>query len=212
MNNDIIYNETQRVRNSQTTHYFFVDGFQRQANNTLRRLMLDAFPTISIEEKIRHTIDSFENAINKDNIVICTLRNPFDAINSFCGYKKIDPLDVDNVNYMLEVYCSLHYKLLKKKQKITFINFEDIINNPSKILLYIKNKFNIKEDNIEKYKNLKLTPFLLSLDKDGFDAHNKTSSLLIEDKLNTIANYTDFKKAQKIYNILNVESIRLENI
>ena len=78
--------------------------------------------------------------------------------------------------------------------------------------MYIKNKFDIKEDNIEKYKNLKLTPFLLSLDKDGFDAHNKTSSLLIKDKLNTIANYTDFKKAQKIYNLLNVESIRLENI
>ncbi len=42
-------NSLVRKKNKDTTHGFFVDGFPRQANHTLRQLLLACFLNISIE-------------------------------------------------------------------------------------------------------------------------------------------------------------------
>lgn len=206
-----IFRETERLPSPITTHNFYIDGFHRQANNTLRKLILDAFPTVSIEKKLEHTVVSFQEAFNSNKTVISTLRNPFDSFNSLCGYKNIDPLDVNQINLIIENYIYLHEYLYQNKNNILFIDFNDIIVNPIKILLYVKDKFSIKINNIEKYKELNTTPFYNQIREESFDDHNKTSSLEASEKLIWILQSENYIKAKEMYNKLFEIKIKLED-
>lgn len=204
--------ETERPYSSDTTHLLYIDGFNRQANNTLRRLVLNAFPTISITKPLRHSVDGFKDAIACDQITIATLRHPLDAINSLCGYKKMDTSDFDQIKSFLGGYRYLYEYLFKNKNLITFVKFEDIIINPSKILYYFENKFLIKKNKIKKYKDLSLTPFFTSFNKDGIDNHNLTSTLENEKSLNWMLKDQKYIEAEILYDKLLLQSINLSEL
>lgn len=203
------FNETQRETNENTTHKFYVDGHQRQANNTLRRLLLDSFPTISIDMPLRHTITSFNQAIKGEYIILCTLRSPKDSINSFCGYKKIDPLDKLEILNVLEIYCLLHQYLLLNNDKIKFVHFNQIIHNPGKLTAFIKEYFDIKEYNPKQYHESKLTPFFTYFNDKGIDDHNMTSNSIIDEKLNWIMKYDIYEEANDLYKKLIKQVIKI---
>lgn len=205
------YNETERSIDSNTTHVFYVDGSHRQGNNTLRRLMLDCFPTISINKPLRHTVDNFNQALLDDDIVVATLRHPRQSINSFCGYKKIDPLDKKQITTYLEFYNYLHQFLFLNKDKIYFIDFNDIISKPHRIVNYFKDKFLIKDNNVLKYQNLTQTPFFTFIDENGVDDHNKTSTLETEDKLSWMLESSYYKQSENLYKSLLLKKIQLED-
>lgn len=204
------YDDTERDIDSNTTHRFYVDGFHRQGNNTLRRLLLDCFPTISIDKPLKHTVENFNKALLDSDIVIATIRNPKQSINSFCGYKKINPLDEKEINTCLEFYIYLHEFLSLNKDKIYFVDFNDIIKNPYRIVNYFKDKLLIKENNVLKYKNLVETPFFTFIDKKNMDGHNKTSTLDIEDKLSWMLGTNLYQQSQALYESLLLEKIILE--
>lgn len=206
---DIRFYETQRDLGSLATHKFYVDGFHRQANNTLRRLLLDTFPTISIIKPLRHNVESFASAIKENEITIATIRNPKDSINSLCGYKGIDPLDKETITQCLDVYVYLHEYFNENVSKINFVHFDQIVNSPYILLKYIKNNFSIEKDNILKYKKLNSTPLFTYVDENGLDDHNKTSSLDNESKLSWIINTAKYNKATSLYNKILTNVIRL---
>jgi len=203
--------DAERLNDGTATHIFYVDGFLRQANHTLRRLMIEAFPTIAIERKLRHTVLNFKRSFDSNEIIISTLRNPFDSMNSICGYREIDPLDINEIKLYLDHYLYLHEYLLTNKDNIIFINFNDIIKNPIKILLFLIKKYNIKEYDIEEYKSLSETPFFTERYEDGSYEHNKTSTFENGHKLNWILESDMYKEAKKIYDRISTEAIKLED-
>lgn len=203
---------TQRKTDENTTHKFYVDGYQRQANNTLRRILLDSFPTISIDMPLRHSVKSFSQALKEQYIILCTLRSPKDSINSFCGYKKIDPLNKLEIIHSLEMYCYLHEYLLENKNYIKFIHFDQIIYNPGKLTQFIKEHFSIQDCNFKEYHELKLTPFFTHFDEDGEDGHNMTSNLATEEKLGWITKNDEYKEANNLYDKLTEQLIKIGEI
>ncbi len=206
---EFIFYETERMESSLTTHNFYIDGFRRQANNTLRRLVLDTFPTISINKKLEHTVSSFEEAFSSGKTVISTLRNPFDSFNSLCGYKNFDPLDTKQINAMIENYIYLHEYLYKNKDNFLFIEFKDIVNSPTKILFYLKNKFLIEKDFIEKYQDIENTPFYNNIKEGELDVHNKTSNFETHEKLSWILQSSYYQEAKRNYDKLFEQRIKL---
>lgn len=145
-----------RKINENTTDIFFVDGFPRQATNTLRRLILECFGTIAIVDNIEHMYYPFEKFKNQEKKCILTIRDPFDAISSTYGYTKAQI----NNNIILESIIKYYIRITSiplKIKEITIVDFEDIIKDPHVLLLKIKNKFNIIDDKIELYLNQKTT-------------------------------------------------------
>ena len=73
---------TKRNVFNNTKPTFYVGGFPRQANNTLRNILLTTFPDMSMPDPLMHTVSLAEKAILDKKIVFYTIRNPHDAILS----------------------------------------------------------------------------------------------------------------------------------
>jgi hypothetical protein len=189
-----------RKSNNDTTHRFYVDGFYRQATNTLSRIILDSFPTVAIEIPISHREFLYDEAISLDMNVIATIRDPFDAIVSCFEYGEYSFTETIEFERDINFYIRIYKKLISIESKINFIHFNSIIKNPSNILESIKNKYSIKIDNIYKYKNLDKSPMYNGTwDREK---HIKIASLLNSFKLNTNLNeayflYEEILKSKK---------------
>lgn len=71
---------TSQGKNSKYT--FHVDGLPHQGNTTLRNLMINIFDQINIPEPLRHNTDITQQAIIDNEIVILSLRDPYETIAS----------------------------------------------------------------------------------------------------------------------------------
>jgi|LauGreDrversion4_2_1035121.scaffolds.fasta_scaffold00005_73 hypothetical protein len=176
-----------------TTDIFYVDGFPRQATNTFRRMILECFPTIAIVDDIYHMENPFYQNIKIGKKCFLTIRDPLDAISSTYGYTKAE---INNetildsiINYYLRL-TSIPFKL-PYTYSISVVDFNDIVNSPYLILKKIKIKFNIVEDNLQKYKHLEKTNIY---DKN----HNFTQK---EEVINYLKQ--NIQKLEKCYNVYN---------
>lgn len=147
-----------RKSDENTTHKFYIDGFYRQATNTLASIILDAFPTVSIENGICHREFMYDNALASNCNVIATIRDPFDAVVSSFQYGEYEINKTIQFERDINFYIRIYKKLISIEDKINFIHFNSIIKNPSNILSLIKKQYSIKIDNIIKYENIKKTP------------------------------------------------------
>ena len=145
-----------RKTNQDTTNVFFIDGFPRQATNTLRRLILECFETVSIIDNIEHMFYPFELFSNDGKNCFLTIRDPFNAISSTYGYTKAEINNIEILDSIIKYYIRMTSIPFTVKE-ITVVEFEDIINNPYNLLLKIKNKFSLNSKNIESYINEKNT-------------------------------------------------------
>jgi hypothetical protein len=175
-----------RKADKDTTHRFYIDGFYRQATNTLSEIMLDAFPTIAIEIPISHREFLYDQAISSDMITIATIRDPFDAVVSCFEYGEYEFSETIEFERDINFYIRIYKKLISIENKINFIHFNSIIKNPSNILRSIKDKYFIEIDNIYKYKNLDKSPMYNGT--WNREKHIKIASLLNDFKVNTNLN------------------------
>ena len=191
------------VRNidENTTDLFYIDGFPRQATNTLRRMLLECFPTIAITDNIYHMEYTFYSNMTMGKKCLLTIRDPFDAISSTYGYTNAE---IDNdvildsiIKYYLRI-TSIPLKLPYDLSHITIVDFNDIINNPHELLYKIKIIFNLLEDNLKKYVGLEKSKIY---DKN----HNFTQKQEVINYLNK--NINKLEQCYDIYNRVKKEKI-----
>ena len=190
-----------RSINENTTDLFYVDGFPRQATNTLRRMLLECFPTIAITDNIYHMEYTFYSNMTMGKKCLLTIRDPFDAISSTYGYTNAE---TDNdvildsiIKYYLRI-TSIPLKLPYDLSHITIVDFNDIINNPHELLYKIKIMFNLLEDNLKKYVGLEKSKIY---DKN----HNFTQKQEVINYLNK--NINKLEQCYDIYNRVKKEKI-----
>ena len=145
-----------RKINQDTTNVFFVDGFPRQATNTLRRLILECFHTVAIVHDIEHKFYPFELFSKQGEDCLLTIRDPLDAMASTYGYEstygheKFGIDKIEQLDFMIKYYirmASIPFEI----KGITVVEFKDIVNYPHSLLLRIQEKFNLDSKNIESY-------------------------------------------------------------
>ena len=145
-----------RKSDEKTTDIFFIDGFPRQATNTLRRLILECFPTIAITADIQHMEYPFFASTNRGDKCIITLRDPLEAISSTYGYTKAKINNEDILQSIIRYYIRITSSP-SRIENVSVVDFEDIVNNPYRLLLRLKNKFYIEKSNIDNYVEVKNT-------------------------------------------------------
>jgi len=192
-----------RKINQDTTNVFFVDGFPRQATNTLRRLILECFHTVAIVHDIEHKLYPFELFTKQGEDCLLTIRDPLDAIASTHGYAstygnaKFGIDNMEQLDFMIKYYMRMTSIAFQIKG-ITVVEFKDIVNYPHSLLLKIQKKFNLDSKNIESYVGQEKTKVY---DKN----HNFTQKQDVRDFLNS--NITLLDGCYNIYNKASKEKI-----
>jgi hypothetical protein len=178
---------------------FYVDGFPRQANTTLRTLLLNTFSDIAMPDPLMHNVALAEKAILDKKIIFYTLRNPHDSILSLISMKVNQWADnFVNVNHYINYYIR-HCLFIKHNiNNITVISFEEIvqINNDfynenihnNKIIQFISTRYNLKINSHDFS-----IPFLKS---DVLSTSNKEIESLY---LNNSYYKTELEKANELY-------------
>ncbi len=178
-----------RKKNENTTHSFFIDGFPRQANRTLRRLLLDCFPHISITKDLLHREKFFYNAIKENEVCLLSIRSPYDSISSLYSYMNLDMSNKDLLIQEIKYYNRMT-SLAIGNNNIYAIDFNDIINYPYLILSKIETQFNIPKSFADSFKYIDKT-------KSYEEGHNSTRTKEIDKFI--ISNKTLFTEAEELY-------------
>ena len=195
---------TKRNVFNNTKATFYVGGFPRQANNTLRNILLTTFPDMSMPDPLMHVVSLSEKAIVDQKIVFYTVRNPHDAILSLMSMNvKLWPdrfIFKNNKEYVLIInqyinYYIRHCSFIKNNIKnITVISFEEIIHMNDDYNVNIQNNYIIRhlahKYNLNINSNNNPTPF------SAYTTSNKEVELL---NLSTFYYKKKLKKANEIY-------------
>lgn len=146
--------------------YFHIDGFPRQGNNTLRDVLFRLYPSMCLLEPLQHCPEKTQNAIDRGDCVICTIRNPVDCITSFVAMSQRDHKDwfPQQIEEMFDLYYSYALCIVKSYNKIIVVDFEKtkklyqdyITSNEenNETLKVISKKYSI-ETSLIKNKNIK---------------------------------------------------------
>lgn len=154
-----------RPINDKTTIDIAIDGYPRQGNTSLRTVLLNIFPQVSISQAMTHRVVLLEQALEKEKTIISPIREPISAISSsvnqviieltkyqddfFLNQKVLNNLIFESLNFYIR-----HYKfILKNHKKIIIVRFKDITEmyqdlisgniNTNVLALYLKNLFNL---------------------------------------------------------------------
>lgn len=182
-------NSLVRKKNKDTTHSFFVDGFPRQANHTLRQLLLACFLNISIEKNLVHREKYYYNAIKEGDICLLTIRSPYDNISSLYSYMNLDMSNKDLLIQEIKYYNRMT-SLAIDNNNIYAVDFNDIINYPYLILSKIQTQFSIPESSIGSFKHVKNTELYTK-------THGSTRTKEIDRFI--LSNKALFAEAEEIY-------------
>jgi len=149
---------------------FVVEGFMRQGNNNLRKIILNSFPDVAIPMNLTHYPQSVLQAAKNNKNTLCTIRHPVETVASFIK-KEIKVFDdqsifenqaliAHKIDILLEMYCYFYEMILENSKKILVIDFETMIKNTDLILNTISLKYNLsikkkfKKDNNNHLRNL----------------------------------------------------------
>lgn len=108
-----------------------IDGFQRSGNTFSTTLLRNTFPDKKIVSHF-HAIASLKLAIRYGVPIIVVIRDPAEAIASSI-VKRVQGMGqphARSVAYDLEGYTSYYRFVLKHRNKIDVVVFEDFIRNP----------------------------------------------------------------------------------
>jgi hypothetical protein len=185
-----------RLLSKEHTVEFVVEGFLRQGNNNLRKIILDSFPDVAVPLHLTHNPLTVKQALEAKKNIICSIRNPFDAVASLLK-RDLDDMDyrdllngsekqIHNSQILFERYCYFYEQIIDN-DKILLVDFDILVSNPELVLKVIGSKYSLPiKENIEKNNNntlknlpqhpstkdLKISNLLFKL-----DIPNKTSAI-----------------------------------
>ena len=199
---------------SKSTHLFCVDGFQRQGNNSLRKLFLESFPTISINRALTHEISDIERNLSKSIPCVVSLRRSLGTASSLVSYQN----KKNGIEYMYEnkktlntYLCSIGFRetvdaILNKhltyleyiinakanyKNNFFIATFDNLVYNSQNLMEDIRKKFNIENISNYKFEN-KLT---------NISGHRSTANNAIEQYI--IDNFTlELNQLDELYDLI----------
>lgn len=208
-----LWNFTRPI-SSKSTHLFCVDGFQRQGNNSLRKLLLENFPTISINRALTHEISYIERNLSKGMPCVVSLRRSLGTASSLVSYqnKKNNIEHIYKDEKTLDTYmCSTVFKetidcilgthleyfryVLNAKDNYRnsfFIaTFDNLVYNSHNLIENFRKKFNIENINNYKFEN-KLT---------NISGHRSTANNAIEQYI--LDNFTlELNQLDELYDLI----------
>jgi hypothetical protein len=199
---------------SKSTHLFCVDGFQRQGNNSLRKLFLESFPTISINRALTHEISDIERNLSKGMPCVVSLRRSLGTASSLVSYQNkknnIEHIYKDEktlntymrsavfkntIDYILGTHLEYFQYIFNAKNdyKNNFFiaTFDNLVYNSYDLIEDVRKKFNIENVSNYKFEN-KLT---------NISGHNSTANDAIERYI--LDNFIlELNKLDKLYDMI----------
>ena len=181
----------------------YYDGYPRSGNTFLDYIFRNVFKKIKSTHHF-HKIAPIKIAFDKQIPVFILIRKPFDAITSYYlkYYSKKESGLPEKVNIKLldqltTDYIRYYEFVIKKKDELNIIQFDDLISNPYEIIYKIGKSIDqeYEEDDIKSA----LLTFKGTTDKLGSskpNAYKQKKKLDLTEYLNETKNYS---KAIKIY-------------
>jgi hypothetical protein len=203
-----------RPISSKSTHLFCVDGFQRQGNNSLRKLLLETFPTISINRALTHEVSNIERSLSKGIPCVVTLRRSLGTASSLVSYqnkkdniehiyKDEKTLDAyirsmifkETIDHILDTHLEYFRYILNAKDKYKnnfFIaTFDTLLYSSHNLMEDIRKKFNIENISNYKFENKLI----------NIPGHNSTANDTIEQYI--LNNFTlKLNQLDKLYDMI----------
>ena len=114
---------------------FIIDGFPRQGNTSLTKLLTVTFPDIDVDQDHPHHIDRIIKEVEKESIIFSPVRNPVEALSSYLEMQRLRHPQNDNQvdrSFMMvnaiELLKDFQEYFIKNINLIKIIDFKDVIN------------------------------------------------------------------------------------
>lgn len=155
---------TLRRENGNSKFIFHVDSFPRQGNTTLRSVLLQCFPDLTMPDPMAHVTSFTCEAIKDGQIVISSIRDPHDALCSFISrvvltgqfkenYINKNKIEKRIINESIKFYNRYLNFLIQNYKNIYLIQFDEILKihkdyisfkeSDNKILKFFSKKYNL---------------------------------------------------------------------
>jgi len=161
-----------------------IEGFPRSANT----FSFLAFDSLIGDNVSGHTHSSAQvlKAISKGLPTVVLIRNPEDAIISYCIYADI------NIEFSFYKYFRFYNNLLKKMDSFVIAPFEDITDDFGRIILRVNKKFGTSFRTVEHLREFNEKIFSKIDGKNRFKPYTS-----VEDQNRKIAKPTNYRKVLK---------------
>lgn len=171
------------VRGNIPKKSILTDGFGRTGTSFLHKNVHDCFPEVFMRRGYqgRHVVESLSTAPKKFGVVVITSRNPLDAITSALSFF---PEQYSTAQEALDNYVIFMSSLLKYKDKVMIVGFDDLISNTFDVMKNIGKSINVEPLNL--------------LSEYNAAASSKYSPRYLE-SLNLVKQI-DLSKAEDLYN------------
>lgn len=114
---------------------FVIDGFPRQGNTTLIRVIKNVFENQAVNEYPSHDLSLIDQKIKDNNVILFPIRDPLDTLGSFLGMqvirfpeKKDQPIRDRAIARALSNLKMFQEYVIEDVSKVKIIKFEDIVN------------------------------------------------------------------------------------
>jgi len=190
-----------------------IEGYPRSANTFIFHLLKILKPSVLVGGH-SHTIANIKLALKKKVPVFVLIRNPIDAISSQVLRSNIvkNKSEKKNIEYAIEDYKSFYNYILKNRDKVKLLHFDDVLNNLDNILRIIEMNSTLKFSDLDKnfileavqltYKKIKSFKHLSTYKISS--APDKRRKKYIDQKKKILLknNFQDLKKLQAIFETL----------
>jgi hypothetical protein len=182
------------------------DSTFRSGNHFTIALLKKSFPDINLYWgfKYQHNPESFNLSKDKFDYYMTVIRKPIDSIAS-----QVLISSKEDINEIIIKYKLFLESVLNNKDKIHIYSFEDLINNPIKIIENIANELNIKFYTVDIDKLIKSFYKYNTQDFYVVPINNKDKLVEIKLKLSEINFFNLIKEIDELYNKLLIFKIKI---
>ena len=113
---------------------FIVDGFPRQGNTTLIRIIKNVFENQAVNEYPSHNLSLIDQSIRDNNVILFPIRDPLSVLASFCEMQMLkfpdnreSPKNKHMLDHALKTLKSFQDYAIQNLHKMHVIRFEDIV-------------------------------------------------------------------------------------
>ena len=114
---------------------FIVDGFPRQGNTSLAKLLTLTFLNIDVDQDHPHHVDRIMREVENKSIIFSPVRNPVEALSSYLEMQRLRHPQNDNQvdrSFMManamQLLKDFQEYFIKNINLIKIINFEDVVS------------------------------------------------------------------------------------
>jgi hypothetical protein len=167
---------------------FIIDGFPRQGNTTLSRVIKNVFANKLANEYPSHDLESIKIDIALGNTLLFPVRNPINTLGSFVGMQMLkfpecidEPMHHHLIDSALNTLKIFQDYIIENVNQVNIIKFEDII----KMSEDYKNQNIINNRVINKLsKEYTLIPTQINSQLfDSLSEYSSTKNLEVEEQL-----------------------------